>query len=244
MKKTIISIAFLAVLCCGAYFAWQWYQAQKMPPITESADEFDKAIYDSLAAVGKEDKLLLAQINAENAANAIRRIKPSVKYHAAFTVERFSGNEVIRTENDVWVSENKYRAEITGDVDKTIICDSQRVKIINSTRGTSKILEQCGDFTYNSQIGVVDMNYFLDNAENELITANYAESVGRTGGNLIYVEFYYPTFDQLEKFYISADYGVVLAAQSFTDDTLTYQLTTNHFTADFSTDETMFDIAD
>ena len=170
--------------------------------------------------------------------------KKNQKYCATYTVERISGTKTLRTENTVWTDGEKYRAEISGDVEKTVICDSQRVKVMNHTRDTSAVMAMGEEFTVNSQTGVVDLEYFLDNAENELITANYAEAAGRISGNIIYVEFYYPKFNQLEQFYISADYGVVLAAQTLVDDVVTYRLSTQQFVEDYSSDGTMFDILD
>lgn len=244
MKNTLVAIIVIAVLFCGAYFAWQWYDTQKTPPSPPNVNEFDEAIYNSLALAGVEDELLLAELTAENAVNAIKQINTNQDYYAVFTVERFSGANHHVTENTVWKNKNRYRAEISGDDNKVIISDASRVKITNKKLGTSNILENGGEFTCESQIGAVDISYFLDNADNQLIVASFAETAGRNGGNIIYVEFYYPDFDQLEKFYISADYGVVLAAETYTSDELTYRLTTQRFTPDYSSDETIFDIGD
>lgn len=244
MKNTLVAIIVIIALCCGAYFAWQWYDAQKTPPAPHNVNEFDQAIYDSLVAVGVEDELLLADLTVENAVDAIKQINKNQDYYAVFTVERFSGDAEHITESTVWKNGERYRAEISGDDSRVIISDGSRVKITNNQRGTSNILENGGDFTCESQIGAVDISYFLDNADNELISASFARTVGRTGGNIIYVEFYYPDFDQLERFYISADYGVVLAAETYTADELTYRLTTQRLTPDYTSDETIFDITD
>ncbi len=241
MKKIFVTLAIICVAVCAGIFVHSRRQTHKVPPIEEAVNKYDRMIYDSLTAATGEDELYLAEITVQNAIEAIKQIKTSDKYYAIFEVERFSDNQSITVKNTVWTSGTKYRVETVGDVKRTVICDGERVKIINAD-GDSKILNAAGDFSYADQTGLADIEYFTENAENELINARFAKLSGRGKDNIIYVEFYYPRFNQLEMFYISVDYGVVLAAQTYVDDKLTYRLTTSEFTADYSIDGTVFDV--
>lgn len=243
MKKIFVTLAIICVAVCAGIFVHSWRQTQKAPPIEEPVNKYDRMIYDSLTALTGEDELHLAEITVQNALEAIKQIKTPDKYYAIFEVERFSSDASVTVKNTVWTSGAKYRVETVGDIKKTVICDGERVKIINAD-GDFKIIDAAGDFSYADQTGLADIEYFTENAENELITARFAKLNGRGKDNIIYVEFYYPRFNQLEMFYVSADYGVVLAAQTYVDDQLTYRLTTSEFTADYSTDGTVFDVSE
>ena len=242
MKQTLAFLIVMALICCGLYFAWQWFDAQKKPPVTDSINEFDEAVYNSLTAVSPEDEFYFAEITPHNAADAIRQIKQRENYYAVFTVERFSDGTAHTTQNTVWKSGEKYRVQISGAQDRLIICDGARVKLVNNESGAYNIVENSSDFTYESQTGIADIGYFLENAGNELAVARFAETAGRNSGNIIYIEFYYPDFDQLEKFYISADHGIVLAAETYMADRLSYRLTADSFTADYVSDPAVFEV--
>lgn len=243
MKKVLPIIAIIALLCLAFYFVGHYYgDGNKTPSHTDKLNEFDKAIYDSLVNVSGEDEIILAEITLENAVDAIKQIETDKKYHAVFDIEHFYGDKTRVTHNSVQIDGEKYRIEISGDEDKTITCDGKQVKAVNNQYFTSGIVESSEAFSWNEQIGVVDIDYFLNNADNELIKASFAKSVGRQGGNIIYIEFYYPQLDQTEKFYISADYGIVLAAQTYMGQTLTYRLTTSSFTADYSSEDISFGV--
>lgn len=241
MKKFLAIVALLLVLLCAAYFMRKWYEEQKVPTPDEVGDKYDRFIYDALSKVTDEDEFHTAELTTENAVDAIKQIKTSEKYYAVFNVERFSDDATLKTKNTVWVSGKKYRAETTGDVKKTFISDGERLKIINAN-GDYNVVDAQSDFSYFDQTGVADIEYFVGNAENELITARFAKMSGRGKDNIIYVEFYDPRFNQTERFYISADYGVVLAAETYIDDKLAYRLTADEFSADYSTDDTIFDV--
>ncbi|MBE6689567.1 MAG: hypothetical protein E7588_09915 [Ruminococcaceae bacterium] len=244
MKQFSVLFVVIALICGALFFARQWYDAQQTPPVTDSINEFDEAVYNSLTAVGTEDEFFLAEITPDNAADAIRQIRHRENYYAVFTVERFSEGTVHTTDNTVWKSGDMYRVQTGGSQERLIICDGARVKLVNSVTGAYNIVENSSDFTYESQIGVADIDYFLENTDNELVSARFAETKGRTDGNIIYIEFYYPEFDQLEKFYISADHGIVLAAETYMADELSYRLTTDSFTADYASDPTMFEVSE
>ncbi len=241
MKKAVIAVVAI-VLVLGAVLGVYLYQKSKTPDIEITETDFDKLIYDSLTAVEGEKEFYLAEMTVENATDAIRQIKSDKDFRAVFVIESFWEGASVRTENTVRKSGNKYHIDISGSENKTIICDGEKIKVTNNLRGTSDTFDADGDFTYTSQIGAADIAYFLENADNKLITARFAESVGKTSGNIIYIEFSYDKFNQLEKFYISADYGIVLAAETYIGDTLTYRLTTSEFTADYISDQSVFDI--
>ena len=131
--------------------------------------------------------------------------------------------------------------ESEGNINKTYICDGENVKIINDTRESFRVFPAQEGFGYAEQIGVADVKYILENADSEFISARFARSSGiQNGGNIIYVEFYDEQFDRREEFYISADYGIILSAQTYIGDSLSYRLTTSEFIDGYTPDGTMF----
>ncbi|MBQ9940384.1 MAG: hypothetical protein IJO74_02465 [Clostridia bacterium] len=242
MKKTMIfSVLLVLALCAGAFF-WHRYSekdTENRGEITINSD--DREIYDSLAALSGEKEYFLSQITAENAVKAIEQIKPAENFYAVFNVERVSGNKSLSTQNKVWKSGDMYRVEIRGHEEKVILCNGEKIKTTNKKTAKSRIYPVTEQFSYAEQIGVADIKYILECSGNEFISAQFARTAGNiTGGNIIFVEFYYKQLDMREEFYISADYGIVLSAQTYMGDALSYRLTTEEFVENYFADETMF----
>lgn len=246
MKKYIITItiAILAVLA-AVFFLYHRAATDDEPSDGVVIDEKDKAIYNSLNAVSDQKEYHFSSITAQNAIEAIKMIQTAEKFYAVFTAEIFDGAESFATTTKVWKNNEKYRTETQGSVNKTYICDGERVKITNDDRFTSKIYPASEAFTFSEEIGVADINYILENAQNEIVSVRFARTAGiQTGGNIIYAEFFDSDTEYREEFYISIDYGILLSAQTFMGDELIYRLTTNEFIADYVSDGTMFVVKD
>ena len=246
MKKRIVAIIIaIAVLAVAGLILWYRISSDNEPLDQTVIDKKDEEIYNSLSAVNSQKEYHFSSITADNAIDAIRLIQPAEKFYAVFTAEVFSGNESVSTQTKVWKNMEKYRTESQGDVNKTCICDGERVKITNDERATSGIYPVSESFSFSEEIGVADIRYILENAQNEIISVRFARTAGiQTGGNIIYAEFSDKDTGYREEFYISIDYGILLSAQTFMGDELIYRLTTNEFIADYVSDGTMFVIKD
>lgn len=243
MKKRIIAviIAIVVIVLAAALLLWYRAASETSAEDTSVIDEKDEVIYDSLSAVNSQKEYHFSSITAENAIDAIKMIQTSDMFYAVFTAEVFSGDNSVSTRSKVWKNGVKYRTETQGSVNKTSVCDGEKIKITNDESATFQIYPVGEGFTFSEDIGVADIKYILENAQNDIISVRFARTAGiQTGGNIIYAEFYDKETEYREEFYISIDYGILLSAQTFMGDELIYRLTTNEFIADYVSDGTMF----
>jgi|GEM_PF-3521159 len=246
MKKRIIAIIIaVVVLLAAGIVLWYMLSSDNAPSDDTVINEKDEAIYNSLSAVNAQKEYHFSAITTENAVEAIKMIEMADSFYAVFTAEVFGGGESVATKTKVWKNEDKYRTETQGSVNKTTICDGEKIKITNDDRTTYGIYPVSGEFSFSEEIGVADINYILENAQNEIISVRFARTAGiQTGGNIIYAEFFDQETGYREEFYISIDYGILLSAQTFMGDELIYRLTTNEFIQNYVSDGTLFVIND
>lgn len=211
-------------------------------PAKESYIENSKKIEDFLAEnpTTSETDVTNVHLSPENVKKILLEIQPSDTYSHDFQYSLFSSHKALTRRINVIKDESvsyAYFVSQNGNVEKQVIEYDGLITV--NTLSDNNIKSEtfnAGDIDFSEQIGaVITHKDFLEAADND----DYSFSLASTeDGTVMLINFTSSIgeYSQVQNYKLNLDYGIVIEAKCYENNTLIYSLTTNSLSSDAFTE--------
>lgn len=187
----------------------------------------ENSIYNTLHGKVSDSVYVYPSLEHDNVKNMLSSVVPPENFSWYFTSELCSTSDKLSKHGILFYSSGEYRIELYDSNDKLLqVVLTENGKIYCELDGKrSELSVADGENDVFVEAGMVSLNTFLNDTVDEfdytLVESDY--------GTLLYAAFSSTkeSYSQLQEYYISLDYGVVVRADCYENDMLIYHLETN-----------------
>ena len=209
----------------------------------ENLDEIENSVLELLddSFYKESGEYEYLTLTPDKATELLKSFKKCDKYF--WEVETFSGtSENLRRQlHRIYKSGSKIRVDTVDDfTDSTTVFSDANTFIKNNITGEIKEINGDTEFYYGNVINIAALDYVFANENSKVSYVSVSDS---NGEKYLYVEVPKTSFNGLDKYFISLNYGIVFTASSTINDENVFEQKTIKFdSVSLISDET-FDIS-
>jgi len=237
---SVLSAALAILLLAGVVLLILWHyevidlSGKKNPSENESVIPGDEGrFFEALTKGSAEGVTITYDIASENLSALLQNNPPITSYYLDNTFTYYGENAVKRGSNKIWRDGDRFRIQTyeEGSLVKTVVCDGKMVYMSSSNSDTFSSYPASEHFEVESYASMPRSRDFF-----ELPTAtDLSITLFRdTTDTLYHVSYLDAALGQIERLFLSIEYGLVLRAETYADQRLIYSLETTELHGNLS----------
>lgn len=166
-------------------------------------------------------------LHGEDLESLLRNNPPITSYYLANTFSRFADGKTLTGSNRIWRDGEKFRVQTYSENEliRTVICDGFTVSV--QENGSVYEFQPSEHFDVESFASMPRSRDFLDSSDVTDLSITLFRDESDT---LAHISFVDRRFGQIERLFLSIEYGIVLRAETYLNAQILYSLSTTEFT--------------